>query len=132
MASYLLDSDAVIDYLNGKAASVSLVSTLYQQGNRLYVCDVVIAEVYSGLKPPDREKARKLVDGFDFLLTSSEIARQAGEWRYSYARLGKSLSTMDCLLAATAYAHDASVVTGNQDDYPMPEVLLVALPRTTG
>lgn len=129
MARYLLDTDAVIDYLKGFAPSISLVQDLHSQGSLLCVCDVVIVEVYSGLRPNDRKKAAKLLDACFFLPTSVEIAKQAGEWRYRYARRGVILSTADVLIAATAHAHRAKILTGNLDHYPMKKGLVFPLPR---
>lgn len=129
MARYLLDTDAVIDYLSGVPTSVSLIQDLHAGGDLLCVCDVVIAEVYAGLHPPDRERAEKLLNGCFFLSSTFGSARQAGEWRYAYARRGVNLSTTDTLIAATATAHQAALVTGNRDHYPMPEVPLLPLAR---
>jgi predicted nucleic acid-binding protein len=36
---------------------------------------------------------------------------------------------MDMLIAATAVAHGATVVTANIRDFPVPEVSLLQLPR---
>lgn len=66
MARYLLDTDATIDYLQGFAPSISLIQDLHNQGNLLCVCDVVIAEVYSGLRTSDRKKAARLLDACFF------------------------------------------------------------------
>lgn len=129
MARYLLDSDAVIDYLRGMHGSVELLRDLHERGDALCVCDVTIAEVYSGLRPEDRDRGQALLDACLFLVASPQAARQAGEWRYAYARQGLTLSTTDLLVAGTAYAHGAAVVTGNADDYPMREVAIVPLPR---
>jgi len=129
MAYYLLDTDAIIDYLTGASSSVSLIQDLQNRGELLCVSDVVIAEVYAGLKPQDRDKAQKLLTACFFLPTTSEAAQRAGEWRYDCARRGITLSTTDVLVAATAYVHKATLVTGNTDDYPMDEVDLLPLPR---
>ena len=131
MARYLLDSDAVIDYLAGIAGTVELIHHLHRQGEDLCVCDVVIADVYSGLRIPSRDAAQKLIGSLSFLPTSAEAARRAGEWRYAYARRGVTLSTTDVLVAATASAHQAGLVTGNRDHYPMRELQVLPLPRST-
>ncbi|MCL5264177.1 MAG: PIN domain-containing protein [Chloroflexi bacterium] len=125
----MLDTDAVIDYLAGIPASVSLIQSLHNRGEYLCVSDVVIAEVYAGLRPQHRVVARKLLMSCSFLSTGPEDAQQAGEWRYKNARRGITLSTTDVLVAATAHAHQATIVTGNVDDYPMDEVSLFPLPR---
>jgi hypothetical protein len=129
MGRFLLDTDAVIDYLLGVPASVTLIQRLYERGDTLCVCDVVIAEVYAGLCPPHREAAERLLSACVFLPTSAAAAQQAGVWRYELARQGTALSTTDTLVAATAHAHDASIVTGNTKDYPMQQVALVGLER---
>ena len=70
MGYYLLDTDAVIDYLAGIPGSVSLIQSLHNRGESLCVSDVVIAEVYAGLRPQHRDKARKLLMACSFLSTS--------------------------------------------------------------
>ncbi len=129
MARYLLDTDAIIDYLAGFQPSVALIQEIHSRGDLLCVSDVVLAEVYSGLLPRDRDKAGKLLGACPFLSTGPEAARRAGEWRYEYARKGVTLSTTDALMAATAHAHDAAIITGNVGDYPMREVSVLSLPR---
>jgi predicted nucleic acid-binding protein len=129
MTWYLLDSDAVIDYLKGFPASVALIQQLDAQGDALCSCDVVVAEVYSGLDMSDRPRAQRLFEVLTFLVTSPASARQAGEWRAYYKRQGHTLSTTDCLIAGVAWEHGATIVTGNTRHYPMPEVTLLPLPR---
>ena len=129
VARFLLDSDCLIDYLNGVPASVSLVRGLFNQGEQLCLCDVVIAEVWAGLSETAESKALALTEPMDFLLAAPQISRQAGRWRYEYARRGIALSTTDVLIAAIAFAHNATVVTGNVRHFPMPELSLLPLPR---
>ena len=129
MGRYLLDTDAVIDYLLGIPSSVSLIQDLHERDDVLCVCDVVVAEVYAGLRPQHRAAAEQLLSACSFLPTSVGIAERAGSWRYDYARQGVTLSTTDALVAATAHAHDATIVTGNVKDYPMRELALLPLER---
>ena len=129
MGIHLLDTDAVIDYLKGFANSVAFIQGLHRRGETLAVCDIVIAEVYAGLHPQDRAKAAVLLNTLTFLPTTAAIAQQAGEWRYAFARQGIQLATSDTLVAATAYFHQATIVTANLKDYPMKEVTLLPLPR---
>ena len=73
-----------------------------------------------------------MLDSLLYLTTTGDAARQAGEWRYTFARQGTPLATSDVLVAATARAHQATIVTGNGAHYPMPDVSLVPLPRRGG
>jgi predicted nucleic acid-binding protein len=126
---YLLDTDAVIDFFKGVASTVELVDRLYRQEDVLCTCGVVIAEVYTGLSPGERAEAERFLASMRFLSTSLATARQAGLWRYEFARRGRQLSTTDCLIAATAREHSAMLITGNTVHYPMPDVTVLSLPR---
>jgi predicted nucleic acid-binding protein len=129
MARYLLDSDVVIRYIAGMPPTVALIAGFFAQGDRLCSCDVVIAEVYSGMRPERARVTTELLASMEYLTTSARMAAQAGSWRYDFFRLGRPLATTDVLIAATAFTHGATVVTGNVRDYPMPEVSLLPLPR---
>ena len=126
---YLLDTDAVIDFFKGFPATVELIQHLFQQGETLCTCAVVVAEVYTGLNPSERGRGEELLGSLRFFVTSPGSARQAGLWRYAFARQGVQLATTDCLIAAIAHERRATLVTGNLDDYPMPEVRRLPLPR---
>src|SRR3990172_4138786 len=129
MTRYLLDSDAVIVYLNSYAPTVSLLRALAERGEVLCTCDVVVAEVYSGLEAEDRNNATEFLQSVLYLDTSQRAAQQAGEWRYTYARRGVTLLVGDALVAATAHEHAATLITGNKRHYPMEEVFLLQLSR---
>jgi predicted nucleic acid-binding protein len=129
MSYHLLDSDAVIDLLKGIAASATLLRNLRNDGHVLATSSVVIAEVWSGLAPADQQTGEEFLDALVFLPTSPTAGRQAGEWRYAYARQGVAVSLTDALIAATARQHNAVLVTGNVRDFPMPDVRLLPIPR---
>lgn len=130
MSRYLIDSDAIIDYLKGIASSIQLLQSLLRDGHTLATSDIVLAEVYAGLLPHERAAGERLLESLAFLSTSRQAARQAGDWRYAYSRRGTQVSLTDALIAATAQEHGAVVVTGNLRDYPMPDVTVQPLPRT--
>lgn len=131
MTRHLLDSDSIIDYVANIPTSVAFIQSLRSGTDILCTCDVVLAEVYSGLRPRDTARVQLLLRSLLFLPTSPEAARQAGEWRYAFARQGVALPTTDCLIAATAYEHQARVITANLRDYPMAGPIIVPLPRAT-
>ncbi len=129
MTRYLLDADTVIDLLARRPAAVELLSRLDALRDELCVCDVVLAELYSGLSDRERTEAVEFVPGLRFLPTYAEAGIQAGAWRYLYARQGRQLATTDCRIAATAHAHGATLITGNVRDFPQPEISLLQLPK---
>jgi predicted nucleic acid-binding protein len=126
MARFLLDTDAIVDYINQRPEVMSLLRRLTSQGETLCVCTVVLTEIYSGIGERPEPRASELLAISEYLPASEAIARQAGAWRYAYARRGFQLSTTDTLVAATAAAYGATVITANVRDYPMPEVSLLS------
>jgi predicted nucleic acid-binding protein len=126
VARYLVDTDVIIDYLNHSLAARSMLTQLVADGDTLCTCSVVLAEVYSGLDVQATSAAAEFLEATEFLVTSPAMAKQAGTWRFGYARRGIQLATADVLIAATATAHRATVVTRNVRDYPMPELTLLS------
>jgi tRNA(fMet)-specific endonuclease VapC len=125
---YLLDSDTVIGVLKGAVAATQLIDELYRQGDTLCTCAVVVTEVYAGLRPFDVRKGDELLQSMRFLTSPPQIGRQAGRWRYEFARQGVQLSAPDCLIAATAHYHRATLITGNTRHFPMTELTTLRLP----
>jgi predicted nucleic acid-binding protein len=126
---FLLDTDAIIDFLNGHPPTVSMLRELAAGDDTLCVCSVSISEVYAGIGFDAPAESTDWLETCRFLPSTVEIARQAGAWRFSYARQGIQLSTTDVLVAGTALFHNATVVTGNIRHFPMSEVSALRLPR---
>ena len=129
MTTYVLDTDAVIDLLKGVRSTIGFVESLKNDGGSLATCAVVVAEVFSGMSPRDLPLAEPFLDSLVYLDTSRAAALQAGMWRYAFAREGLVLSISDVLVAATAAAHGAVLVTGNTTHYTMQGIQLLTLPR---
>src|SRR5438132_410259 len=71
--------------------------------------------------------AEKAGGALEYWPISREAAQQAGRWRYTYARMGRPLTTTDTLVAAVAQERRVTLVTTNVKDYPMQEVSLLPL-----
>ena len=128
MADYLLDATALIDYLRGRRGIIEIVNTLFQQGHRLGLCCISVAELYAGLSEEERAAANNLTDAMDFYDISLAAAKEAGRYRYEFARRGTTLSTTGTLIAATAIAQGATLITANTRDFPMEGIQLLEHP----
>ncbi|MDA1129759.1 MAG: PIN domain-containing protein [Chloroflexi bacterium] len=124
MAKYILDTTLLIDHLRGRNGAQELVDTLALDGHRLGVCCVSIAELYSGLVPDEQAVAGDLIQGLEYYDVSREAAKEAGRYRYEFARRGITLSTTDTLIAAAAIEENATLITANTKDFPMEEIKL--------
>jgi predicted nucleic acid-binding protein len=126
---YLLDADVIIELIRGKTTTLSLLQAISEAGDVASICDVVVAEVFSGIPAERRAESTRYLAQFRYLDTPSIAAEQAGIWRYDYRRKGVSLTATDLLIAATALIHNATLLTGNVRDYPMPELDVVPMRR---
>jgi predicted nucleic acid-binding protein len=122
MAKYLLDTTVLIDYLAGRPKVVDLVKKLAREGHSLGVCCINIAELYSGLKAEKRPQADRLIDSLLYFEVAREISKLAGNYRCAFAQQGITLSTADTIVAGTAVANEAILITANKKDYPMDEI----------
>ena len=103
---------------------VAGIRRLVAAGGVLASSDVTIVEVMTGMRDPEREATMTFLETLCYLPLSYGGAQRAGEWRREYRNQGITLSTPDCLVAATAHEHQAVLVTGNLAHYPQPELRL--------
>ena len=125
MTDHLLDANALIDYFRGQRSTLSLLEDLEAEGHRLAICAVGLAELYSGFSLQQRIAADPIVDSWFYYETTPAIAKEAGRYRYEFARLGTTLSATDSLIAAIAIANGATLITNNLRHFPMPEIRLL-------
>lgn len=127
MSRYLLDTTALIDFSKRREPAFSLVHRFLQNGDEIGVSPINVAEFYSGLAASAWEIWDEFFEPLILWPISLSAAKQAGKFRYDFARNGISLSTTDTLVAAVALEYRASIVTSNVKDYPMREVTLLPL-----
>lgn len=75
-----------------------------------------------GLRPSEREPARRLFAGLRVAPLGEEEGWRAGEWRREHAARGRTLAQADCLVAAATLSVGARLATGNPKDFPMREL----------
>ncbi len=129
MAFFLLDTDAVIDYIANFVSSAQLIDSLLVGGEDICTCSMVVAEVFAGLHRGDEVKAATFLASMRYLPVSRQASEQAGRWRYEFRSQGFRIGALDALIAATGYSHGATIITGNLSHYPMRDISLLPLPR---
>lgn len=113
---YLLDTTVLIDHAQGRAGAPDLVRRLFDEGDDLYVCDVIVAEALS--KGPDEEMLviGALIRSLEYVSTHPDAARWAGESRRHRGATG-ARSLADAIIAGVAWHVDATIVTRNPKDF---------------
>jgi tRNA(fMet)-specific endonuclease VapC len=119
---YLLDSDLVIDWLNGHQPTIRLVTPLVTDGIGLSI--LTYAEIFEGIygarNPRAEERAfRTFLRGLRVLPISRAVARRAGRIRRDLRarKLPVAQRALDLFIAATALEHGLTLLTRNQKDY---------------
>jgi predicted nucleic acid-binding protein len=118
LTEYLLDANALIDWLKGRPPAVALLIGLVEQGDILATNAIVIAETFSGLSGAEQIAAETVLSHLEYWLIDIAVARRAGAIRYDYARKGQKIGVADAIVAAHALVREATLVTDNLRDFP--------------
>jgi predicted nucleic acid-binding protein len=95
---------------------------LLGRGDTLATSCVNLAEIEAGLRQRERRKAEAVLGHLRFLVTTPEAAQRAGRYQAEWPRQGRRVETPDALVAGTARAHGAVLLTHNTDDFPTRDV----------
>lgn len=125
MTRYLLDTSFLIDAVRHREPAESRLQAMIDGGDEIGVTPVVVAEFFSGTAETRRAAADAIIGSLLYWATSREAGRQAGIWRYEFARRGRSLGTPDVLIAAVARERQATLVTLDAGDFPMDGITLL-------
>ena len=114
--TYLVDSDAVVDYLRGRQSAVSLLDSLVVNG--LAISIITYGEVYEGVyygrQPGNHEAAfRDFLEIVRVVGVSRAVARRFARISGDLRSQGLLIPAADLLIAATALHHDLALVTRN-------------------
>jgi predicted nucleic acid-binding protein len=116
---YLLDTTFVIDHLRGDPVTVARLASIVENGDEPFVCDVVACEAWSGAHDDSDPDLVGLLRFVELIQAGPAQAWRAGRWRADALRRGRTLSVADALIAASAEAIDAAVLTRNVRDFAL-------------
>ncbi len=128
MSYYLLDTNVVSETIR-RSPSEAVISWLDQiPGDALFVSVLTLGEIRKRVEALSdrkrREKLRLWLDHelprwFEERVLPVDLA-VADRWGRLLAEVGRSVPTIDSLLAATALHHDLRLVTHNVKDFDYP------------
>jgi predicted nucleic acid-binding protein len=119
---YLLDTTFVIDHLRGDREAVARFARIVDNGDEPFVCDVVACEAWTGAHDDTDPDLVGLLRFVEFVQAGLVQAQHAGRWRADARKRGWTLSATDALIAATANAIGAAVLTRNVRDFALTPV----------
>jgi predicted nucleic acid-binding protein len=129
MATYLLDTNIIIDALNDKKNRNRSLLSLAEQGHTLACCPINVAEVYAGMRPREEQRTAALLRSLQLYPVTFPVAELAGRLKRDYSRKGKTLSIPDTIVAAVALHHQLTLITDNAKDFPMEDLLFQTFPE---
>lgn len=122
---YLLDTTVLIDHASGRPEAVQLVRRLFSEPNDLYACDAILTEALSKGDDDQRDGILALVQALEYVSTSPDAARWAGESRRRL-RQTSPRTLGDAIIAGVAWSLHATVVTRNPRDFEIQGVPVLA------
>jgi len=132
-STYLLDTDWVIDFLNGHSETIEKIREL--RGGGLALSIVSLAELYEGVyySREPAESERKLEDflcGVEILALEDGVCRTFGRERGRLRKRRTLIGDFDLLIASTCLHHDLTLLTNNTTHFARIEGLrIVSLPK---
>jgi tRNA(fMet)-specific endonuclease VapC len=125
---YLVDTDWVIHYLNGRADIVTRIQELSSEGIAMSV--ISLAELYEGVyysrDPRKSEQAlHDFLRGVDLLGIDEEITRLFGRERGRLRAVGNTIGDFDLLIGVTVLHHGLTLLTNNRRHFELIEKLRV-------
>jgi predicted nucleic acid-binding protein len=122
MRSLLLDSCVLIDYLRDRPEAVAYLEGL---DRKPLISALTVAELYAGVREGrERTVLNALTAGLEVVAVDRAIAERGGLLRRDYGR-SHGVGVVDAIIAATAIAQGAVLVTRNAKHFPMVEDLVV-------
>ncbi len=106
MATYLLDTNIIIDALNEKRNRNVALSNLIMAGHTLACCPINVTEIYAGLRPKEEERTTALLQSLKLYAITFHVAELAGRLKRDYGSKGKTLSIPDTIVAAVALHYE--------------------------
>lgn len=117
LASFLVDTDWVIDHFNQVEPVTKRLRELQKEGLALSI--ISVAELWEGVffsKAPERSEAsfEDFLSGVVILGIDEEICKRFGRLRGSLRQQGRVIGDFDLLIAASALRHDLTLLTNNR------------------
>jgi tRNA(fMet)-specific endonuclease VapC len=123
---YLIDTDWVIHYLNGREDIVQRLDELKEQGLGLSM--ISLAELYEGIyystDPDGNERdLQDFLQGVNVVGIDEETCKVFGRQRGRLRAAGKTVGDFDLIIGATALQHNAILLTNNRRHFELIEGL---------
>lgn len=122
MKRILFDTDVLIEHLRNNPEVTREIGHLYESGISLAYTPVSEAEIFQGLRSPERDRTTRVLGFFECLPINKNVGQRAGEYLRKYSK-SHGLEIPDAFIAAAAVIHRFALCTFNWKHYPMSELV---------
>lgn len=119
----MIDTDVAIDYLRGQRYARELIEPLWDSG-LAYLSVLSAYELCAGMRENEKEDTLSFINACNIEDITVEIAMRGAELYQHYRAKGITITSIDCLIAATAIIKRYKVATRNVMHYPEKGLLL--------
>ena len=124
MSDYLLDSGILIRHLRNQRGYPQLVDRLSGEAE-VYISSYTRLEVVRGMHNRESKKTFSLLDSFETIPMTGEIAYLAGALIRSWRSRGVILGDADAVIVASALHNGLTLVTTNARHFPMSDLAIL-------
>lgn len=123
MKAILIDSDVLIEVARGRDRTILIRWEELSRSDAAILCSpVTIAELWHGVRPPEKKSLEDLFRSMTTLPIDAEVGHRAGQYLRQFARSHR-VELGDALIAATAAIHKVPLWTRNRRHYPEKDLV---------
>jgi len=122
MQTILVDTDIAIDFLRGSEYAGVIMTNLWNS-NSAYLSILSAYELYAGMKEDELGDTQNFINACNIEPVTITIAHKAGESYRLNRKKGVTLTSIDCLVYATAAVRGHKIATRNKDHHPDKKIL---------
>ena len=115
----LLDTSVAIDHLRGVGAANALLQQLIASDEPIVASEVVRSELLAGVRSDEMDDLEQFCATVVWVPVYETVARAAGTLVLQHRRAYQGIDDVDYLIAGTALALGAEILTTNVRHFPM-------------
>lgn len=121
--SFVLDTNVIIDFLNGRAKPGFDLKDFYEKGE-IFISDLTIVEIYAGIPVEKLGKVSNIINRIPNISLTRNLAHKTGELIHQYGRVGIVLPTVDAVIATSTIENNMILASHDKIFAKIKEVKL--------
>lgn len=119
----LLDTSVVVDHLRGYEPATTLLAGLLHDQQAVAASELTRFELLVGSRPDEHRRLDHFFSVLDWVPVTTEVVGPAADYARTYRRSHSGIAMADYVIAGTASALGAELLTLNVRHFPMFEDL---------